>query len=135
MYSHDPRLMFHFFVSVKIKAYSYKNSTFKHAIHKLHYYIYCRFTAYYVGCSSAECQNTLFVNGEEIGVINIKRYLVAREVLRDYTYQFLYARFEKNCAPEAVVCDATTLSFRRKMVLRDDLVAADPVTQTTIQER
>ena len=42
---------------------------------------------------------------------------------------------ECGCAPEAVVCDATTVSFRRKMVLRDDIVAADPVTQTTIQGR
>ena len=53
------------------------------------------FAAYYIRCSSAECHNTLLVDGDEIGVIHMKRYLVAHEVLRDYMYQFLYARFEK----------------------------------------
>lgn len=43
-------------------------------------------------CSNDDCENKLLLDGEEIGVINMKRYLIAHEVLRDYMYQFLFAR-------------------------------------------
>ena len=44
-------------------------------------------------CSNEDCDDKLLLDGEEIGVINMKSYLIAHEVLRDYMYQFLYARF------------------------------------------
>jgi hypothetical protein len=50
-------------------------------------------SAFYVKCSNDDCEKKLLMDGEEIGVINMKHYLIAHEVLRDYMYHFLYARF------------------------------------------
>lgn len=47
-------------------------------------------------CSNEHCEDKLLLDGEEIGVINMKGYLIAHEVLRDYMYQFLYARFARH---------------------------------------
>ena len=54
---------------------------------------HCSVLAFYVRCSNEDCEEKLLLDGEEIGVLNMKSYLVAHEVLRDYMYQFLYARF------------------------------------------
>jgi hypothetical protein len=40
---------------------------------------------------------------------------------------------ECGCNPETVVCDATTVSFRRKMVLQESIV--NPTSENTYQGR
>ena len=49
--------------------------------------------AFYVKCSNENCDKRLQFDGEEIGILNMQRYLIAHEVLRDYMFQFLFSRF------------------------------------------
>lgn len=43
-------------------------------------------------CSNENCDKRLEFDGEEIGILNMQRYLIAHEVLRDYMFQFLFSR-------------------------------------------
>ena len=49
-------------------------------------------TVFYRKCSEEDCAERLSFDGGCHGILNMRKYLVAHEVLRDYMHQFLYGR-------------------------------------------
>lgn len=50
-------------------------------------------TVYCKQCNTAGCDGQLDFDGYDVGLLNMKTYLVAHEVLRGHMYHFLLGRY------------------------------------------
>ena len=48
-------------------------------------------------CDTPECEGQLDFDGYDLGLLNMKSYLVAHEVLRDHMYQFFDGKVHTFC--------------------------------------